>query len=154
MFEKYTEGARRTIFYARFEAASRDAPSIAPEHLLLGMLRAEPEMIRRLSPGPGDNPADLHREISAVLPPEGETKSVEMSLSAEAKSVLYAADESSRAMRHLHIGVEHILLGLLGPKRREGGGAESGLDVGRFLSELGMDRQAIEEMVRGGTTSA
>jgi len=40
MFERYTEGARRTIFFARYEANQFGSSDIDTEHLLLGMLRA------------------------------------------------------------------------------------------------------------------
>src|SRR2546428_459354 len=36
MFERYTEKARRVIFFARYEASQFGAPAIEPEHLLLG----------------------------------------------------------------------------------------------------------------------
>lgn len=38
MFERYTEEARRAIFFARYEAGCRGAGYIEPEHLLLGIL--------------------------------------------------------------------------------------------------------------------
>ena len=39
MFERYTEAARRSIFFARYEASQYGSPHIDTEHLLLGMLR-------------------------------------------------------------------------------------------------------------------
>lgn len=41
MFERYTEKARRIIFYSRYEASEFGAPAIETEHLLLGLLREE-----------------------------------------------------------------------------------------------------------------
>jgi hypothetical protein len=38
MFERYTEKARRTIFFARKEASNLGSPYIETEHLLLGLL--------------------------------------------------------------------------------------------------------------------
>jgi ATP-dependent Clp protease ATP-binding subunit ClpC len=38
MFEKYTEKARRVIFFARYEASQFGQPYIEAEHLLLGLL--------------------------------------------------------------------------------------------------------------------
>lgn len=37
MFERYTERARRVIFFARYEALSRNAPAIETSDLLIGM---------------------------------------------------------------------------------------------------------------------
>ena len=42
MFERYTEKARRSIFFARYEASQFGSPSIETEHLLLGLLREDP----------------------------------------------------------------------------------------------------------------
>jgi hypothetical protein len=39
MFERYTELARRTLFFARYEATQLGGTSIEPEHVLLGLLR-------------------------------------------------------------------------------------------------------------------
>ena len=42
MFERYTEKARRVIFFARYEASEYGSPCIETEHLLLGHLREIP----------------------------------------------------------------------------------------------------------------
>ena len=39
MFERYTEEARRVIFFARYEASVFGSPYVEPEHLLLALLR-------------------------------------------------------------------------------------------------------------------
>jgi ATP-dependent Clp protease ATP-binding subunit ClpA len=41
MFEKYTEKARRVIFFARYEASQFGQPYIETEHLMLGILRED-----------------------------------------------------------------------------------------------------------------
>jgi len=41
MFERYTEPARRTLFFARYEATTVGGAAIEPEHLLLGLLRGD-----------------------------------------------------------------------------------------------------------------
>src|SRR4051812_43723873 len=47
MFERYTEQARRTVFFARYEASQLRSPWIEPIHLLLGLLR-EDVVLRRM----------------------------------------------------------------------------------------------------------
>ena len=39
MFERYTERARRVLFFARYEASQLGSVSIETEHLLLGLIR-------------------------------------------------------------------------------------------------------------------
>ncbi len=41
MFERFTERARRVIFFARYEATIFASPEIKPEHILLAILRED-----------------------------------------------------------------------------------------------------------------
>ena len=65
----------------------------------------------------------------------------ELPLGPEAKEVLLLVAEESEAMSHLHIGTEHLLLGVL---RAEGSFAAAVLDE-QGVSDAGV-RQAIKEM--------
>ena len=47
MFERYTEKARRVIFFARYEASQFGSPCIETEHLLLGLLREDKALANR-----------------------------------------------------------------------------------------------------------
>jgi ATP-dependent Clp protease ATP-binding subunit ClpC len=47
MFERYTEKARRTIFFARYEASQFGSLYITTEHLLLGLLREDKALANR-----------------------------------------------------------------------------------------------------------
>ena len=47
MFERYTEKARRTIFFARYEASQFGSPYIETEHILLGLLREDNALANR-----------------------------------------------------------------------------------------------------------
>ena len=47
MFERYTEKARRVIFFARYEAAQFGSPLIETEHLLLSLLREDKALTYR-----------------------------------------------------------------------------------------------------------
>jgi hypothetical protein len=47
MFERYTEKARRVVFFARYEASQFGSPYIETEHLLLGLLREDKALTQR-----------------------------------------------------------------------------------------------------------
>ena len=47
MFERYTEKARRTIFFARYEASQFGCSYIETEHLLLGLFREDKALANR-----------------------------------------------------------------------------------------------------------
>ena len=111
MFERYTEKARRVIFFARYEASQLGSPYIETEHLLLGLLRED----KRLSY------LFLHSEFAAIrkrieqhtLIREKIPTSMDLPLSNESKRVLHYACEESERWAHNYIGTEHLLLGVL-----------------------------------------
>jgi ATP-dependent Clp protease ATP-binding subunit ClpC len=113
MFEKYTEKARRVIFFARYEASQFGSPYIETEHLLLGLLREDKALTNRFLRGQGQVEA-IHKQIEDLrVVHEKVSTSVDLPLSDEGKRVLaYAAEEAAR-LSHQHIGTEHLLLGLL-----------------------------------------
>ena len=45
MFERYTEKARRSIFFARYEASQFGSHEIDTEHLLLGLFREDHSLL-------------------------------------------------------------------------------------------------------------
>src|SRR5213075_2397558 len=47
MFERYTERARRGIFFARYEASQFGSTTIETEHLLLGLIREDKNLTNR-----------------------------------------------------------------------------------------------------------
>ncbi|HWP85401.1 MAG TPA: ATP-dependent Clp protease ATP-binding subunit [Terriglobia bacterium] len=140
MFERYTEKARRVIFFARYEASQFGSPYIETEHLLLGLLREDKALTNRY--------LRSHTSIESIRKQiEGHTTirekvstSVDLPLSHECKRVLaYAAEEAER-LSHKHIGTEHLLLGLL---------REEKCFAAEILRERGLRLSNIrEEMLR------
>ena len=48
MFERYTEGARRSLFFARYEASMLGSVAIETHHLLLGLLKERDPLMTHL----------------------------------------------------------------------------------------------------------
>jgi hypothetical protein len=114
MFEKYVEAARQTIFDARHAALDRKAAAIEPVHLLLGALDADPATVKNLSTGENVDVEALGNHLQSLLPPTDKEKATsELPFSPEAKQVLMYAHEVSQRYQQQHIGVEHLLIGLL-----------------------------------------
>ena len=113
MFERYTENARRVIFFARYEASQFGSPYIETEHLLLGILREDKALTNRLLRSHA-SVEGIRKEIEKhTVIRERVSTSVDLPLSNESKRVLaYAAEEAER-LGHKHIGTEHLLLGLM-----------------------------------------
>ena len=113
MFERYTEKARRVIFFARYEASQFGSPYIESEHLLLGLIREDKALANRFLRSHAAVES-IRKQIEAhTAIREKVSTSVDLPLSQECKRVLaYAAEEAER-LSHKHIGTEHLLLGLL-----------------------------------------
>src|ERR1700752_4815486 len=118
MFERYTEKARRVIFFARYEASQFGAPAIEPEHLLLGLMPEDKTLTGRFFPRAQITIEAIRREIEGrTLLRERIPTSVELPLAPETKRVLHFSHEESDRLQHRHIGTEHLLLGLLREER-------------------------------------
>jgi ATP-dependent Clp protease ATP-binding subunit ClpC len=113
MFERYTEKARRVIFFARYEALQYGSRFIAPEHILLGLMREDKSIPARFFPRQCSIDT-IRREVeSRIVPRERMPQSTEIRLSPETKRVLAYANEESQRLHSKVINTEHLLLGIL-----------------------------------------
>jgi ATP-dependent Clp protease ATP-binding subunit ClpC len=139
MFERYTEEARRVLFYARYEASQLGSYSIEGEHLLLGLMRRPQGLIRaifdrahlpleRISEGIATQSAGRPKVPTSVEIPFGDDVK---------RSLMLAADEAELA-RDGDIGCEHLLLGLL---RQPTSGAAS------ILLGYGLQLEGVREAI-------
>jgi len=136
MFERYTEKARRTIFFARYEASRFGSSYIEPEYLL-GLLRENKELVNRFL---RSHVESIRGQIeSHTAPKEKVPTSMDLPLSHECKRVLaYGAEESER-LNHKYIGSDHLLLGLL---------REEGCFAAQLLRERGLTLDSVREQVQ------
>jgi ATP-dependent Clp protease ATP-binding subunit ClpC len=139
MFEKYTEKARRVIFFARYEASQFGSPCIETEHLLLGLIREDKNLTTRFFPKANVNIQEIRKEIEGrTLVREKVSTSIDLPFSEESKRVLNSAAEESERLSNKHIGTEHILLGLLREEKSVAAEIlrEHGLRPGSIREEL------------------
>jgi ATP-dependent Clp protease ATP-binding subunit ClpA len=136
MFERYTESARRIIFFARYEASRFGSSTIETEHMLLGLLREDKKLIGSLL-----NEASEHfqQKIEGQIAARPKIPtSIDLPLSNECKRILAYANEEAEGLEHHHIGSEHLLLGI---------SRESGCRAARLLSEAGADIESLRERI-------
>jgi uncharacterized protein (TIGR03435 family) len=114
MFERFSEPARRALFFARYETSQLGSTSIDTEHLLLGLIREAKGLTSRVFADAGlavdairDAVLGRVRERSKV------PTSAEIPFSAAAQRVLHHAAQEADQLSHDYIGPEHLLLGLL-----------------------------------------
>jgi ketosteroid isomerase-like protein len=139
MFERYTEKARRVVFYARYEASRYGSLRIETEHMLLGLLREDHTNINSLLPAPLSVEEVRIRVENEITIREPVSTSAEIPFTPLGKRVLnLAAREADNCGDH-HIGTEHILLSLLR--------VEEGLAY-QILRERELDLGKLEARVR------
>ena len=115
MFERYTERSRRVIFFARYEALQYGSQTIAPEHILLGLMREDKTLSARFFPFLHALTVDsIRRDIEErIVSRERIPATSELHLSPATKQILFYANEESRQLKNRHIGPEHLLLGIV-----------------------------------------
>lgn len=143
MFERYTEDARRALFFARYEVSQIGDTVIDTEHLLLGVLRESVGIPGRLFARAGMQHDDVRREIVARDGPrESFPTSVEIPFSVQAKCVLQLIAEEADALGHRDISTEHFLLGIL---------REANCLAAKLLVERGVDYNAVRQEIISGS---
>ena len=114
MFERYTERARRVLFFARYEASQLGSVSIETEHLLLGLIREGKGLTSRIFARSEIGLESIRKEIEGrTVLREKVGTSVDIPFSAESKRALEHASEEADRLSHTYVGTEHLLLGLL-----------------------------------------
>jgi hypothetical protein len=140
MFERYTEKARRVIFFARYEASQYGSPYIETEHLLLGLLREDYRTAKHLLPELNSLDHIQQQIEKRVTRKERFSTAVEVPLSAESKQALTLAAGESQNWGHQHVGTEHLLVGLL---------QVSTSLAATVLKSEGIDLAKVREKMRG-----
>ncbi len=137
MFERYTERARRVLFFARYEASQLGSISIETEHLLLGLIREGKGLTSRIFARSHLSLENIRKEIEGrTVNREKVSTSVEIPFSTETKRVLTQAAEEADRLLHNYVGTEHILLGILREDRSV---------AASILSAKGMRLAAVRE---------
>ena len=119
MFERYTEKARRVIFFARYEALQYGSQVISPEHILLGLMREDKTISARYFPFRHNLTVEaIRREVEErIVLRERIPQSAELHLAPETKQILQFAGNESQQLQSRNIGPEHLLLGLVRQER-------------------------------------
>lgn len=139
MFERYTEKARRVIFFARYEASQFGSLLIETEHLLLGILREDKRIVQTLPDGASES---IRIQIEASTPVRPKTAtSVDLPLSDASKRVLHYSAEEADELGDRHIACEHLLLALLREKDHE-----AAKILKRFGLDLNKTRRQIQQI--------
>lgn len=139
MWQRFTEAARKVVFYAQEEAQRFGEGYVSTEHLLLGLLR-EPDCTGcEAIIAQNIQPDRIRMEVEKQLPSSDRGPFTDMTLTPRAKRVVDLAYDSARNLNNDFIGTEHLLLGLI----REGDGL-----AGKVLAKVNLRLDRTTEVVQ------
>lgn len=129
MWQRFTERARKAVFYAQEEALNFGEGYVSTEHLLLALLRDPDSVAARVLTQLGLDLQRLRVEIEKQLGKGTASPNHDMTLTPRAKRVVDLAFDEAREVNNNYLGTEHLLLGLI----REAEGV-----AGRTLENFGV----------------
>ena len=114
-FDRYTLGARRALFYARTGLSQHGGAAITDAHLLLGILKAAPELEPLIRPR-----IQIQRLseclVGAVATPSFLPTSVEVPFDAAAEAALAGAADLAGRFGQVDVTTAHLFLAVLEAK--------------------------------------
>jgi len=143
MFERYTDPAKRAIFFAR-DAVHRGMAAISPEDLLLGLLREATGRADRLA-NLRDNAAGLRAVVFIPHLPITSTpyrENRDLPLTKAGKRIVLRAASEANADREFQVDIDHVLRALL----RENTPAAAA------LKRLGCSHESLKKLSRENRT--
>jgi ATP-dependent Clp protease ATP-binding subunit ClpC len=113
MFERYTAEARKSIFWARYEASQKGSRHIEPEHLLLGVLRDRSSMVDAI--GSARVIKEIKDKLDQQTPLTGEKLSTsdDLPFSDLSKQILISAAQEADRLGHKRVTPLHLFLAIL-----------------------------------------
>ncbi len=143
MYERFTEQARRVLYFARHQAHRAGLPVTDTEHILLGILELDSPLLRDFLERARVSADEVREEMEESLAEEASAPSAAPPpWSRDARLLIekFAPDECDRA-GGLRVGVEHLFLGLLH--------LEDSI-AGRLLRQHGLSLPSARERLQSG----
>jgi len=147
MISRFSEPARRVIYWARYEAGRLGSEAIEPEHILLGLLLEDQgESVSPYLPPPASRPVSFFSGettgklrlmlLESIVPGDPKPSNVDMPAAAGAKWVLNAAEQHAGTAK---VQLLHLLWALTGD-------GESA--VGKLLNAQSVTVEQVEAAIR------
>lgn len=113
MWQRFTERARKVVFYAQEEAGRLGENSVSTEHLLLGLVRENDSVAARILDRMGVSLGRIRSEIEKQAARGDGRLGQDMQLTPRAKRVIDLAHDEAQRLHNNYIGTEHLLLALI-----------------------------------------
>jgi ATP-dependent Clp protease ATP-binding subunit ClpC len=149
MWQRFSEAARKAVFYAQEEAQKVGEGYVGTEHMLLGILREPDSTGAKALVKMGLSLSQIREDIVRQLPKGSSRPSPDMTLTPRCKRAIDLAYAEARELNNNYIGTEHLLLGFIAEKDGLAAKvlAHLGVDLDRarpVVAELIADRQLTE----------
>jgi hypothetical protein len=136
VFGDLTVPVQRAMHFAAEQAISTGATEVSTEHLLLGLIQVDSDLLARFL-GPGDTVENIRKEAAGDQPRHSPSCSQRLFNEQFQKVLAYAGEEAHRLSQKT-VDTPHVLMGLL---REEGGLAARilcahGFELSRIRSAL------------------
>lgn len=113
MFERYTDAARAAILGSPAEARATSSAEIRVGHLLLALLRAPGGEADGILRGLGIDAGDVGRAVAATLGGGDGAPDGDLAFAPASKKAIQLGHREALHLGDDHVGVEHLLLGVL-----------------------------------------
>jgi len=135
MFERFTDEARMVVVASEEHCRRAGHPEVSTGHILLALLDNPDGLTHRVLETEEVSPGAVRERLLAVLGPGRAETEGHIPFSTDAKKVLELSLREAIRSQSDHIGVEHVLLGLLRDENSMGAVT---------LAEFGVDRKHVE----------
>jgi hypothetical protein len=137
MWQRFTERARRVVFFAQEEATRFGRNKVDTGHLLLGLVRENDNVAARiLERRLGISLSSIRQETEKQLTRGDAVPGQDMQLTPRAKRMIDLAYEEARNLSNNYIGTEHLLLGLILEEEDWMQGEQPGVTLGEGVLEI------------------
>jgi ATP-dependent Clp protease ATP-binding subunit ClpC len=132
MFDRFTERARRVIFFARLEASKTGCHALSSEHILLGLMRENMYLLPEFPPS--SDLAAIRTQLFGEPPAEPLPLTVDMPLTESAQRVLKKSAHERYSLKDDLVTSGHLLLGILDEEQS---------DAYAILKRYGIQREKV-----------
>lgn len=138
MWQRFTERARRAVFFAQEEAGRRQENQVSPEYLLLGLLREDDTVATVALQRMGVSLSGIRQDTEKLLS-QGHAKSgKDMVLTKLARDVVALSGKEADSLASDCIGTEHMLLAII---------READSPAARVLAALKADYSTTKDVI-------
>ncbi|MCW5821262.1 MAG: hypothetical protein KIT34_00575 [Cyanobacteria bacterium TGS_CYA1] len=143
MFERFTQGAIKSILLAQDECRRMGHHAVDSEHLFLGIIAEENGLAAHFLEARGLTLANARQLVEQVKRPDTNPLTIELPYTHAAAKAFEFARQEAQSLNHSYVGTEHILLGLILEKKE----CKDLSELWRVLKHQGLLDQVYDALI-------